>query len=183
MHAATRPYSVAWISHELAEHVTGVQIPVGPLATANMMRENFFVCFMAVILQRRVDFPMVDIANIVYYPEYWDLAHRFFEESWVKICGIDYPTLTCEKKLGFPAVHNECNFHAPLVYGDIITCKLWISNVGNKSCKWQYQYYNQRKELVWSASVVTVCANMDNMNTLQIPVWLAEKLENCKEDN
>ena len=138
---------------------------------------------MAVTLRRRVDFPMVDIANIVYYPEYWDLAHRFFEESWEEICGIDYPTLTGEKKLGFPAVHNECDFHAPLVYGDIITCKLWISNVGNKSCKWEYEYYNQREELVWSANVVTVCANMDNMQTLEIPDWLSDKLNECREDN
>ena len=32
---------------------------------------------MAVHLQRGVDFPMVDLANIAYYPRIFDLAHRF----------------------------------------------------------------------------------------------------------
>ena len=34
---------------------------------------------MAVTFSRRIDFPMVDLAGIVYYPVFWDLAHRFFE--------------------------------------------------------------------------------------------------------
>ena len=43
---------------------------------------------MAVILRRRVDFPMIDLAQVVFYPEYFDLAHRFFEESWEEICNL-----------------------------------------------------------------------------------------------
>ena len=37
---------------------------------------------MAVTLERRVDYPMIDNANIAYYPRIYDLAHRFFEEAW-----------------------------------------------------------------------------------------------------
>ena len=48
---------------------------------------------MAVELSRRIDWPMIDPANVVYYPLYWDLAHRFFEEAWEPICGIDYTTI------------------------------------------------------------------------------------------
>ncbi|MGB0471428.1 MAG: hypothetical protein ACPGJA_01200, partial [Candidatus Thalassarchaeaceae archaeon] len=40
---------------------------------------------------RPIDFPMVDLAGIVYYPRYWDLAHVFFEEVWEPLCGISYP--------------------------------------------------------------------------------------------
>ena len=36
---------------------------------------------MAVQLNRGVDFPMVDLANIAYYPRIFDLAHRFFEDA------------------------------------------------------------------------------------------------------
>ena len=34
---------------------------------------------MAVQLARRVDFPMIDSAQIAYFPRIYDLAHRFFE--------------------------------------------------------------------------------------------------------
>lgn len=37
---------------------------------------------MPFVSERRVDFPMVDLARIVYYPRFWDMAHRFYEESW-----------------------------------------------------------------------------------------------------
>ena len=37
---------------------------------------------MAVTLERRVDYPMIDNAIIAYYPRIYDLAHRFFEEAW-----------------------------------------------------------------------------------------------------
>ncbi len=36
---------------------------------------------MAVMLTRRVDFPMLDMAGIAFYPRIFDLAHRFFEEA------------------------------------------------------------------------------------------------------
>ena len=32
---------------------------------------------MAVQLARRVDFPMIDSAQIAYFPRIYDLAHRF----------------------------------------------------------------------------------------------------------
>ena len=69
---------------------------------------------MAFTAIRRVDFPMLDKAGIMYYPNYWDMAHRFFEESWLEICGVCYPDILDEWKLGFPAVSNECKFLAPL---------------------------------------------------------------------
>ena len=65
---------------------------------------------MAVKLTRRVDYPMLDNANIAYYPRIYDLAHRFFEESWEEICEISYPEMINEKRIGFPIVHIETDF-------------------------------------------------------------------------
>ncbi|MAK05315.1 MAG: hypothetical protein CMA03_05475 [Euryarchaeota archaeon] len=131
---------------------------------------------------RRIDFPMVDLAGIVYYPVYWDLAHRFFELSWEKICGINYPKILQDLKLGFPAVKNECEFLAPLKYGDTVNCKIWISDVGNKSCTWEYEFTNQNMKKVWLAKVVTVCVNMDTFESINIPKDLAESLTSNRHD-
>jgi len=137
---------------------------------------------MAVSFSRRIDFPMVDLAEIVFYPVYWDLAHRFFELSWEEICGINYPDIIQKLRLGFPAVKNECEFIAPLRYGDTVTCKIWISAIGTKSCTWKYVYTNQHNEKVWNATVVTVCANMDTLESIAIPENLFEGLNSCSHD-
>ena len=138
---------------------------------------------MAVILTRRIDFPQVDLAGIMYYPEYWDLCHRFFEESWSQIAGIDYPTLITERRLGFPAVDNKCTFHSPLRYGDTVECKLWISHVGQTSVGWQYQYYNQIGTLIWTAEVMTVCVDMDTLKPTPTPDDLRSGLQQCTGDS
>jgi YbgC/YbaW family acyl-CoA thioester hydrolase len=97
------------------------------------------------------------------------MCHRFFEGSWPQIAQIDYPTLFGERKIGFPAVDNKATFHAPLRYGDVVECRLWISKIGNSSVEWQYRYFNQGGDLVWSASVMTVCVDMDSLAPMSIP--------------
>jgi len=136
---------------------------------------------MAVKLTRRVDYPMLDNANIAYYPRIYDLAHRFFEESWEKMCGISYPEMINEKRIGFPIVHIETDFVSPIRYGDSVTATIWISKVGIKSCTWKYEFHNQNGILLWSSEQVTVCVNMDSMKSVEIPDYLRIGLESCKK--
>jgi 4-hydroxybenzoyl-CoA thioesterase len=136
---------------------------------------------MAVQLSRRVDFPMIDMAGVSYYPRIYDLAHRFFEDSWAKICGIDYPTIINEMRLGFPVVDVKSTFIKPLRYGDEITANITISHVGDKSCTWNYSFYNQKQELLWESQQVTVCVSMDTMESKTIPDDLKTGLVNLIE--
>ena len=137
---------------------------------------------MPVILSRRVDFPMLDMAGIAFYPRIFDLAHRFFEDSWEQICGITYPTILMDREIGFPVVNVNSQFHAPFRYGDNVTATIWISEVGTKSCTWKYEFHNQKGELLWSSEQVTVCVSMKNMESLPIPSDLRLGLEGCKRE-
>lgn len=112
---------------------------------------------------------MVDMANVAYYPRIYDLAHRFFEEAWEDICGLSYPTLVNDLRIGFPVVDISTKFHAPLRYGDTIHAKIWISQVGNKSATWEYEFRNQDDLLLWESTQVTVCVSMETMDSLEIP--------------
>jgi YbgC/YbaW family acyl-CoA thioester hydrolase len=138
--------------------------------------------FMAVKLTRRVDFPMLDMAGIAFYPRIFDLAHRFFEETWEVMCGVDYPHIIQEMEVGFPVVDIKSEFHSPFRYGDTINAKIWISKVGVKSCTWQYRFFNQNDELLWSSEQVTVCVSMKNMESLPIPSELRSGLEACSDE-
>lgn len=137
---------------------------------------------MAVKLTRRVDFPMLDMAGIAFYPRIFDLAHRFFEEAWEVMCGIDYPHIIQEMQIGFPVVDIKSEFHSPFRYGDTIHATIWISKVGVKSCTWQYRFHNQNYDLLWSSEQVTVCVSMKNMESLPIPSELRSGLEACSDE-
>ena len=137
---------------------------------------------MAVKLTRRVDFPMLDMAGIAFYPRIFDLAHRFFEEAWEVMCGISYPHIIQEMEIGFPVVDIKSEFHSPFRYGDTINAKVWISKVGVKSCTWQYRFFNQNDDLLWSSEQVTVCVSMKNMESLPIPSKLRSGLEACSDE-
>ena len=137
---------------------------------------------MAVQLSRRVDFPMLDMAGIGFYPRIYDLAHRFFEDSWMEMCGVDYPYIIGEMKIGFPVVDIKSEFSAPFRYGDTVTAKIWISKIGSKSCTWQYRFSNQNEELLWSSEQITVCVSMTDMSSMVIPDTLRKGLEDCSDE-
>ena len=65
---------------------------------------------MSISLTRKVDFPMLDLAGIAYFPRIYDLAHRFFEDAWLEICGVSYPYIINEMKIGFPVVDIQTKF-------------------------------------------------------------------------
>ena len=137
---------------------------------------------MSISLTRKVDFPMLDLAGIAYFPRIYDLAHRFFEDAWLEICGFSYPHIINEMKIGFPVVDIQTKFIQPLKYGDEITARIWISNVGNKSCTWEYKFYNQNQDLLWSSQMVNVCVSMSNMESMAIPEELRKGLEECSSE-
>ena len=119
---------------------------------------------------------MIDNANIAYYPRIYDLAHRFFEEAWELMCGVSYPKILQEHRIGFPVVNVATDFLHPLRYGDVVTAKISIAKIGNKSCTWQYDFYNQDKIHLWSSKQVTVCVDMENLHPIKIPEWLSSGL-------
>ena len=125
---------------------------------------------------------MLDMAGIAFYPRIYDLAHRFFEESWNEICGLDYSEIIGKMEIGFPVVDIKSEFHYPFKYGDTVTATIWISKVGNKSCTWQYRFHNQNKELLWSSEQVTVCVSMIDMVSMVIPDELRNGLEACTDE-
>ena len=128
---------------------------------------------MAFTSSRRIDFPMVDLAGIVYYPRFWDLAHRFYEESWEYTCDIHYNELLQKHRIGFPLVHSEANFHHPLSYGDIAFCNIVVKKIGDTSITWLFEIFNQNEVLCWTSKQTTVCTSMDAIiNKISVPEWI-----------
>jgi len=65
-----------------------------------------------------------------------------------------------------------------LRYGDVVTAKISMEKVGVKSCTWQYDFFNQKEKHLWSSKQVTVCVNMDTLESIEIPEWISTGLQN-----
>jgi len=115
-----------------------------------------------------VRFGDVDHAGIVYYPRFFHFFHVAFEELWRARMGAHaYRDLLDQERVGFPAVRAECDFHAPLRFGDTADVELSISRLGDKSIEFRYRV---RKENVLCAEGRVTCAVVDLAKFRAIPV-------------
>jgi 4-hydroxybenzoyl-CoA thioesterase len=115
-----------------------------------------------------VRFADVDHAGIVYYPRFFHLFHVAFEELWrARIGPRAYSELIDRDRVGFPAVRAECEFKAPLKFGDTAEIEVSVARLGAKSITFRYRVHRAAdseapaRERALCAEGQVVCAVVD----------------------
>jgi 4-hydroxybenzoyl-CoA thioesterase len=109
-----------------------------------------------------VRFADVDHAGIVYYPRFFHYFHIAFEELWrARIGPQAYSDIIDRDRIGFPAVRAECDFKAPLKFGDTAEIEVSIPRLGSKSITFRYRVYRAGSERTLCAEGQVVCAVVD----------------------
>mgnify|MGYP002619609772 CR=1 FL=1 len=85
--------------------------------------------------QKRVRFSHCDPAGIVFYPRYVELFNEVVEDWFADAHGVDFHALHEELRLGIPAVRLEVEYLAPSRYGDLLTFRLEVVEIGNASMR------------------------------------------------
>ncbi len=117
-----------------------------------------------------VRFADVDHAGIVYYPRFFHMFHLAFEELWrTRIGPKAYSELIDRDRIGFPAVKAECEFTAPLRFGDTAEIEVTVSRMGTKSITFRYRIYKQEPRTL-AAEGSVVCAVVDLARFVATPV-------------
>lgn len=118
-----------------------------------------------------VRFSDVDHAGIVYYPRFFHLFHVAFEELWrARIGARAYAELIDRDRVGFPAVHAECDFTAPLRFGDTAVIDVSIARLGKTSITFHYRVYKDERERTLCAEGRVVCAVVDLARFVSVAV-------------
>ena len=121
-----------------------------------------------------VRFADVDHAGIVYYPRFFHLFHLAFEELWrARIGPRAYSELLDKDRIGFPSVRAECEFHAPLRFGDTAEIEVTVARLGSKSITFRYRIYRAaeaERPRTLSADGSVVCAVVDLARFVAIAV-------------
>jgi len=118
----------------------------------------------------KIRFDDVDGAGIVYYPHFFHLCHKAFEDFFDDAASVSYPQLINVERRGFPTVAIESSFTASLRYGDIAMVKLAINRVGNTSATFDYEIRRKSdSKLCFTARITKVFMDLDNHRVLPIP--------------
>jgi len=145
-----------------------------------------------------VRFADVDHAGIVYYPRYFHFFHIAFEELWrARIGPRAYSALIDSERVGFPAVHAECDFKAPLRFGDTAEIAVSVARPKSdpqaagaagsavrwgKSITFRYRVYRaEPRELAAQGEVVCAVVDLARFVAIAIPEHVANMLQDLVE--
>jgi 4-hydroxybenzoyl-CoA thioesterase len=117
-----------------------------------------------------VRFGDCDPAGLVYYPALFHYCHAAMEEFFAARCGVSYPRLVAESRLGFPTVNARAEFDAPFVYGDVVEAEVFLSRVGRSSATFEYRLRRAGEpEVRARATLVQVAMNLNTRRPVEIP--------------
>jgi len=99
----------------------------------------------------------------VYYPVFFDYFHIALEEFFrAKMGARAYLKLLDTDRIGFPAVHAECDYRAPLRFADEAATSISLERLGTKSVALRYRVSRTSPSPKTSvAEGVVVCAVTD----------------------
>jgi 4-hydroxybenzoyl-CoA thioesterase len=137
----------------------------------------------AFVFATPVRFADVDHAGIVYYPRFFHFFHLAFEELWRARMGPRaYSALIDVDRVGFPAVRAECDFKAPLRFGDTAEIAVTIPRLGTKSITFRYRVHRaEPRELAAEGQVVCAVVDLARFLAVPIPEHVANMLRDLVE--
>ena len=121
----------------------------------------------------RYRFGDIDDAGIAYYPKLLHCFHCAFEDWWSDALHHPYSRLLHDDKLGFPTVKLECEFFAPIRYGDEPTVHLGVLRIGTGSVEFgMWMTKGGTGKPLCRARILTATVDMAKMQKCSLPeVW------------
>lgn len=129
---------------------------------------------MAVHLQFTVPFDEADGEGIVFFGNYFRLAHRAFEQYLPEI-GITWREWFAHKDWGVPLRHVEADYRKPLRPGDAFEVAIEVADIGESSVHFRYRFLKDG-ELAAELKTSHVFVRRPDMAKLSVPKELAAKL-------
>lgn len=101
---------------------------------------------MAFTARHPVRFADIDWARVVYFARFFDLAHRTFEDFFNEHAKLPYGEVLTTRALGFPIVHSEADFFAPLRLGDTARVVMEVTALSKRSVTSRFTVYRSESD-------------------------------------
>ena len=132
---------------------------------------------MAVFEHRlRVRFQHTDPAGIVFFANILVYCHEAYEE-FLRASGMPLEDFLGKREHSLPLGHAEATFKKPFRAGQLVTVRLRIGRVGERSFRVEYDLFGQGGEHLATAATDHICVEAGNGKSASIPPQLRALLE------
>jgi 4-hydroxybenzoyl-CoA thioesterase len=118
-----------------------------------------------------IRFGDIDHAGIAFYPSLLRLVHEAFEDAWAEGLGRPYAEVCDGAHLGFPAVHLDADFAAPLRFGERVEIAVSVPRVGTRSVTWRYALTRSDGVAAARLDVTTATVDLRTFAGCPVPDW------------
>lgn len=124
---------------------------------------------------QEVAFGDIDQAKILYYPRYLHYCHMAMEGFCAEVLGMSYAKFLNEENFGFPSVHLEVDYLAPIPYGSTMYTDVTLAALGAKSVVFRYETRLESGGKVHATTLgTTVLVDMRTFFGQELPPWIRQ---------
>ena len=127
-------------------------------------------------IQRRVEFYETDMAGIVHFSNFFRYMETC-EHTFLRTLDHELHGQLEGLETGWPRVHATCDYRAPARFGDLLTIRLFIAEVRNRSVRYRFEV-SRDETLIAEGSIAAahVALTPDGIKAVPLPPALAQKL-------
>lgn len=135
---------------------------------------------------RRVEFADTDMAGIMHYSNFFRFMETA-EHGFFRSLGFSIFMDKAHPEIGWPRVHADCDFHAPLRFEDQVEIHLLVSEKKSKALSYVFKFRTLNASppaQVARGSVTVVCVTQEDgkMSACSIPAPIADKIHVAPAD-
>lgn len=124
----------------------------------------------------QVPFDEADGEGIVFFGNYFRLAHRALEQ-WLPTVGIPWDEWFKNPAWGVPLRHVEADYLRPLRPGDHFEAKISVLEIGESSIHFTYEFLGREGQVLAKLKTSHVFVTRPEMKKQKIPAAIRSRLE------
>ncbi|KAA3631383.1 MAG: acyl-CoA thioesterase [Calditrichaeota bacterium] len=127
-------------------------------------------------LNDKVRLPDTDSAGILFFGNYFKLAHIIYEDFMESI-GFSLQHIIDDSDILILIVHTEADYKKSLRLSEPYDLELSVEKIGSRSFTLQYRFLNKNNEICAEVQTVHAVINKETKKSISIPEELRKKLE------
>jgi acyl-CoA thioester hydrolase len=127
-------------------------------------------------VQRHVEFHETDMAGIVHFSNFFRYMETC-EHAFLRSLDHELHGQLEGLETGWPRVHASCDYRSPARFGDLLTIRLFIAEVRNRSVRYRFMV-SRDETLIAEGSIAAahVAITPAGIKAVSLPPALSQKL-------
>jgi acyl-CoA thioester hydrolase len=110
-------------------------------------------------VKKMIEFNETDMAGIVHFANFF-IFFEIAEAAFLRKLGLSL--FDAQSNLRWPRVHADCDYTAPLMFGDTATISVRISELKERTVAFKFAVFNQAGIITAHGTTIVICAFYDS---------------------